>query len=337
LCHQETTEATTTKIPLPQNNTVTSNDHDKKPAARTSNTTFNDVFKEPATTTETEQFTLVKKPPRRKKHVTTKLTPPKHVKKDTRETPTLPNPEKPPAPQEPSKLSQKCGLIQYNGTIKTPPSDKPFDKFLTLLAAYFQIIQDVLGKDVSLAAWDEEQTKAFPPLKSYKKLPQSRESLGIYLGTYVNPKTEGRKVYLNLRLATTKAHQVPLARFGMELADQFASSKHRMAINRQPRACQAAKSKCIGWLMYSCRSMNSNTFIPAMKKALNIPDTVTIGIHFRSIAHENGRNSAFDTENPPAAAIHLNMDERYALVYQGLCASFWRKNSKQHLPNGVQL
>jgi hypothetical protein len=109
------------------------------------------------------------------------------------------------------------------------------------LTAYFQIIQNVLGKDVSLAARDEEQTKVFRPLKSYKKLPQSRESLGIYLGTYVNPKTERSKVYLViLRLVTTKAHEVPLAQFGMELADQFASSKHRMAIHRQPRACQAA-------------------------------------------------------------------------------------------------
>jgi hypothetical protein len=206
-----TTKATTTKTSPPENNTVTSNNDNKKPAAGTSNTTFKDEFKEPATTTKTEQFTLVKKPPRRKKKVTTKLTPPKHVKKDTPETPTLPNPEKPPAPQEPSTLSQNCGLIRYNGTIQTPPSDKPFDAFLTLLAAYFQIIQNVLGKDASLAAWDEEQTKAFPPLKSYKKLTQSRESLSIYLGAYVNPKTEGSEVYLNLRLVTTEAHQVPLA------------------------------------------------------------------------------------------------------------------------------
>jgi hypothetical protein len=158
------------------------------------------------------------------------------------------------------------------------------------LAASFQIIQDVLGKDNSLAAWDEEQTKAVLPVKSPKKLPQSRESLGIYPGTYVNPKTEGSKVYLNLRLVTTKAHQVPLAGFGVELTDQFASSKHRMAIQRQASTCQAAQSECIGWLMYSCRSMNSNTFIPAIKKALNIPDTVAIGIQFRSIAHENGKN-----------------------------------------------
>jgi hypothetical protein len=332
-----TTKATTTKTPPPQNSTVTSNDDDKKPAARTSNTTFNDEFKEPATTTKTEQFTLVKKPPRRKKKVTTELTPPKHVKKDTPETPTLSNPEKPPTPQEPSKLSQNCGSIRYNGIIETPPSDKPFDEFLTLLAAYFQIIQDVLGKDVSLAAWDEEQTKAFPPLISYKKLPQSKESLGIYLGTYVNPKTEGSKVYFNLRLVTTKAHQVPLARFGMELADQFASSKHRMSIHRLPRACQAAKSECIGWLMYSCKSMNSNTFIPAMKKALNILDTVAIGIQFRSIANENGKTPAFDKENPPAAAIHLDMDKRYALAYQAWCVSLWRKHLKQRLPNDIQL
>jgi hypothetical protein len=335
-----TTEATTTKTPPPQsNNSVTSNDDNKKPAARTSNTTSNDVFKELAATTETDQFTLVKKPPRpRKKKVTTELTPPKLTKTDKLETPTPPNPEKPNAPQEPSTLSsQNCGSIRYNGIIETPPSDKPLDEFLTLLAAYFQIIQDVLGKDVSLAAWDEEQTKAFPPLKSPKTIPQSRESLGIYLGTYVNPKTEGSKVYLNLRLVTTKAHQVPLARFGMELADQFANSKHRMSIHRQPRACQAAKSECIGWMMYSCKSMNSNTFIPAIKKALNIPDTVAIGIQFRSIANEHGKKPAFDKENPPAAAIHLDMDERYALVYQARCASLWRKNSKQRLPNGVQL
>jgi hypothetical protein len=76
-----TTEATTTKTPPPQNNTVTSNDDNKKPGARMSNCTFNDDFNEPDNTTETEQFTLVKKPPRRKKKVTTKLTPPKHVKK----------------------------------------------------------------------------------------------------------------------------------------------------------------------------------------------------------------------------------------------------------------
>ena len=89
--------------------------------------------------------------------------------------------------------------------------------------------------------------------------------------------------------------------------------------------------------MYSCKSMNSNTFIPAIKKALNIPDTVAIGIQYRSIANEHGKKPPFDKENPPAAAIHLDIDERFALLYQAKCASLWRKNSKERLPNGVQL
>ncbi len=89
------------------------------------------------------------------------------------------------------------------------------EEFIQLLKAYFQIIQDILGKDVHLAAWDKEQEQAFPPIKRHTKIPASRESLGIYLGTYVNPKTEGSKVYLNLRLVTLKTPLVPLTRFAM--------------------------------------------------------------------------------------------------------------------------
>jgi hypothetical protein len=85
--------------------------------------------------------------------------------------------------------------IRYNGMIKIPPSNKPFEEFIKLLKAYFQIIQDILGKDVHLAAWDKEQEQAFPPIKWHTKIPASRESLGIYLGTYLNQKTEGSKVY----------------------------------------------------------------------------------------------------------------------------------------------
>jgi hypothetical protein len=99
-----------------------------------------------------------------------------------------------------------------------PPSDKPFDDLLILLKAYFQIIQDVLGKEVYIAAWDTKQGELFPPLKTPSKLPSSRESLGIYLGTYANPKTEGSKVYLNLRLMAFASHPVPLICFEMELS-----------------------------------------------------------------------------------------------------------------------
>jgi hypothetical protein len=242
-----------------------------------------------------------------------------------------------PVPQALQTPSQSYQEIRYNGQIETPPSETPFEDFVTLLKAYFKIIQDVLGKEVYLAAWDKEQEKSFPPLKRTSKIPSSRESLGIYLGNYINPKQDGSRVYLNLRLVTYIQHQVPLDRFGSELADSFSNSKNKWNIQRQPKACQAAKSACVGWMMYSCKSISSTTFVPALKKSLNIPDSVSVGIQFRTIATETGKKPPFDRDNPPAAAIHIDIDERYALVYQGRAASLWRKNSKQRLPNGVQL
>jgi hypothetical protein len=83
--------------------------------------------------------------------------------------------------------------------------------------------------------------------------------------------------------------------------------------------------------------MKSATFIPAVKKALNIPEDVEIGIQYQTIANQHGKKPAFNHDDPPAAAIHLDIDERYELVYQARAASLWRKNSKKSLPNGVQL
>jgi hypothetical protein len=62
--------------------------------------------------------------------------------------------------------------------------------------------------------------------------------------------------------------------------------------------------------------MNSATFIPAIKKALNIPDNVAIGIQYHTITDTNGKKPPFNHDNPPSAAIHLDIDKRYALVYQ---------------------
>ena len=132
----------------------------------------------------------------------------------------------------------------------------------------------------------------------------SWESISIYLGTYVNPKQDGSKVYINLRLVTCKPHSVPLDCFGIELADIFSNSKHKLSIYQQPRSCQAAKSECIGWLVYSYKSMNSSIFVTALKQTLNIPDEVDVGIQYWSIVNNNGKKPAYDCDNPAAAARH---------------------------------
>ena len=235
--------------------------------------------------------------------------------------------------------STKYRAIRYNGLIETTHSEKPFQNFIFLFKEYFRIIQEVLGKDVYIASWNQEQDPQFPPLKTPGSIPKTRESIGIYLGTYVNPKRDGSRVFLNLRLVTYKPHQVPLAKFGTELEGPISLSKHKMSIRSQPRPCQAARSTCIGWLMYSCKSMNSETFLPALKEALNIPDEVAIGVQYRAISDENGKRPAFDKDqtNAPASAIHLEIDARFAIVYQSRASSLWKYNSKKRMPNGIQL
>ena len=109
-----------------------------------------------------------------------------------------------------AKLAEKSGnyeAIRYRGIIDAPPSEKPFQAFIKLLKTYMKTVQETLGKHIYLAPWDEEQESTFPILKTKDDVPDSRESLGIYLGTYINPKTDGGKIYMNLRWVTFKKTQ----------------------------------------------------------------------------------------------------------------------------------
>jgi hypothetical protein len=237
-----------------------------------------------------------------------------------------------PAAKVPRKQYQE---IRYRGIIDAPPSEKPLSDFVTLLKKYLKTVQSTIGRHIYLAPWDKEQESSFPHLRTPADVPDSRESLGIYLGTYVNPRADGNAVWMNLRWVTSREPPVPLERFGIELAD--ALPKHKMSMNKQPQPCQAVKSCCIGWFMYSCKQINSTSFINETKIALGIPKNVAIGISYRTIVNQYGKKPPFNREDPPAAAIHLDIDERFYMVYQAKASSLWRKNSKKRLPNGVQL
>jgi hypothetical protein len=228
--------------------------------------------------------------------------------------------------------------IRYRGIIDTPPSDKPFDEFKVLLKKFLTTVQSLLGKGVWLGPWDAEQEATFPHLKLPSDVPESRESIGIYLGNYINPKQDGSKIYMNLRWIVVTDRFGPLVppeRFGMELAD--ALPKLKMSMQKQPNPCQSVKSGCIGWFMYSSKHINSKTFLIETKAALGIPQEVAIGISYRTITNEYGKKPPFNRDDPPAAAIHLDIDERYYMIFQPKASSLWRKNSKKRLPNGVQL
>jgi hypothetical protein len=74
----------------------------------------------------------------------------------------------------------------------------PFEDFIDLLKNYISTVQKTLGKAIYLAPWDREQEATFPHLKLPLDVPASRESMGIYLGNYINPKEVGSKICMNL-------------------------------------------------------------------------------------------------------------------------------------------
>ena len=55
--------------------------------------------------------------------------------------------------------------------------------------------------------------------------------------------------------------------------------------------------------------MNSDTFVPKIKQSLNIPDYVGIGVQYRTIANKTGKKPKLNKDEPPAAALHLDMDK----------------------------
>jgi hypothetical protein len=241
------------------------------------------------------------------------------------------------APSASNQPSEEFRCIRYKGQIILPPSEQPFEDFVKKFREYFSIIQDILGKKVFIAAWDEEQDLSYKPLETPKSIQPRREDLAIYLGTYINPKAAGDTVYLNLRLVTYHPTPVPLERFGMELQDHLDKEKNQMVFYRQPLSCQAPKSECIGWFLHSTKTINSSAFIPAIRAALKIPNDVAIGVQYRAIANELGKKPPYDRKNRPPSALHFDIDERYAFIYQSKAASLWKKDAKLRLPNGIRL
>ena len=81
--------------------------------------------------------------------------------------------------------------------------------------------------------------------------------------------------------------------------------------------------------MYSSKQINSLAFVSEMKLALGIPEDVEIGISYRTIVNEYGKRPQYNREDPPAAAIHIDIDERFYMVFQPKASSLWRKNSRK--------
>ena len=215
------------------------------------------------------------------------------------------------------------------------------------------IAKKVAGDNLWLGTWDEEQeTTEFPIIKTIDQFPSGKSSANhsafairnaftIYTNSYVNPKKDGGKVWLQLRFIHEQPLRVPLPKLGEHLQDAFGDLPFQVQFNRHPMHCQASSVACIGWLYGSTKSISEESFTSAIRKALNIPEQVAFGIQWRTITDRLGKRPPFDQDNPPPSALHLDVDKRFAHPIQKRAAELWRKHDKnknrRRLPNDIQL
>ena len=234
--------------------------------------------------------------------------------------------------------------LRYKVTIEIKESTKPTFEFVKNFRDVFTIIQEIAGPNLHLGTWDEEQeSSTFPVIAHPNQFPSGKEKnpLYIYTGSYINPKREGGKVWIQLRFVHDSPINFELQKLGENLQDAFSDLPFDVRFNRQPMHCQTTKSECIGWLYGSTKSISEETFTPAIRKALCIPDKVAFGIQWRVITNKFGKRPPFDQDNPPPSAIHLDIDHRFAHTFQKRAADLWKKFTKQKdrqpLPNDIQL
>jgi hypothetical protein len=148
-----------------------------------------------------------------------------------------------------------------------------------------------------------------------------------YFSGYPNPK-KGKisKVYLKVRFVTNELDKPPfdLERLGQELSE---SVKDEMAVflAKNPYACQAVWTECIGWLFGATKAVDSKTFVPALRLKLKIPAYVPIGIQWRTIKNENKKSYEWKEDEFPPQALHLDIDNNHATRYTEAPPNFGKK------------
>ena len=236
--------------------------------------------------------------------------------------------------------------LRYRVSISVEASKQPIQEFAKNFRKVFRIMQAVAGPNLWIAPWDEEQTATFKILKKPADIPDGtnyddRFTLAIYTGSFLNPKIEGSKVWTQLRLSHVDELKIEISKLGDALQHSFHDLDFSVRFPRQPNHCQATKSTCLGWLYGSTKTISEEFFIPAIRKALNIPDKVALGMQWRAITDKFGKRPPFDQEKPSPSAIHLDIDHRYASLYQRAASDLWRQYGKQkqrpQLPNDIQL
>jgi hypothetical protein len=107
-------------------------------------------------------------------------------------------------------------------------------------------------------------------------------------------------------------------------------------LSKSPYACQAVKTECIGCFFGSTKAIDSTKLVPEIRRTLNIPPYVAIGIQWRMMKNEHKKSYKWEVDCMPPQALHLDIDYHHAIRFAEPAARLWRKGAKNRV-HGLQL
>jgi hypothetical protein len=139
------------------------------------------------------------------------------------------------------------------------PSTDPWKAVAELLKKFLKLIQEQVSDKIHILTWDPDLEGTEKRLKKPKGfpagLPKNRQHFTNYFSGYPNPKKDKiSTVYLKVRLVTNEPDALPidLDRLGQELSETI-KDEMPMYFSKNPYACQAVWTKCIGWWSHQSR------------------------------------------------------------------------------------
>ena len=223
----------------------------------------------------------------------------------------------------PQKSPNEC---RYKITMVMPPIKDPTELLPTFCKGFrniFDTIQNICKPNpIWIGPWDPKQASNHIPIIKTKKdipdgkFPMHRQKLSAYLGGYFDPNPKGETMYSKIRFITPSESSLDLALLGLHLRGAFyyMEPEWQVAIPQNPIPCQAIRSTCIGWLFGSTKFINEKSFLPAVKKALDLPPECHIGMQWRVINTPTGKRPPYDTTKSSPCAIHIDVDDLYAPI-----------------------
>ena len=240
----------------------------------------------------------------------------------------------------PFKVTDFTKEQRFQVIISIPPTKTPWTNFTTSLREFLKFIHEQVHEDIYIGPWESDSDAK--PIKQPKDFPEglvkNRPLYAEYFSGYPNPKSPNKgnesKVFLKVRFIMDEPDKLPfpLHDLGKEIGQDLPQELH-VFLKNQPYACQAPTTETIGWLWGSTKHIDSTTFINQVKKELNIPDHVAIGVQWRTIKDQHKKLYSWegnDQPNPPQA-LHLDIDKNYANLYTEKAATLWKKSAKKRV------